>query len=78
MFSIPSSPPMSTRISSQRSPSLALSAHSLLPSLSSPQNILIAEDGTPLLTDFGSVRLANISIHSRSQVLSLFVPSSPP
>mmetsp|Transcript_7680 Transcript_7680/g.11394 ORF Transcript_7680/g.11394 Transcript_7680/m.11394 type:complete len:344 (+) Transcript_7680:58-1089(+) len=36
-----------------------------------PENILIAEDGTPLLTDFGSVRLADVNIISRSQALSI-------
>eukprot|EP01035_Chromulina_nebulosa_P020003 gene20003-25976_t len=34
-----------------------------------PENILIDSDGTPLLTDFGSVRLAEIHITSRKQAL---------
>lgn len=36
-----------------------------------PENILIADDGTPLLTDFGSVRLADISITNRAQSLAV-------
>lgn len=32
---------------------------------------MIAEDGNPLLTDFGSVRLADISIESRNQSLTI-------
>lgn len=34
------------------------------------QNILISDDGTPLLTDFGSVRVAEIFIDSRNKVSS--------
>ena len=36
-----------------------------------PENILIADDGKPLLTDFGSTRLANISVDSRAQALQV-------
>lgn len=32
------------------------------------QNVLIGDDGTPLLTDFGSVRLADIAINTRNDV----------
>jgi serine/threonine kinase 16 len=35
------------------------------------QNILIADDGTPLLTDLGSARLANVHINNRSQALKV-------
>ena len=37
------------------------------------QNILISDDGTPLLTDFGSARVAEIFIDSRNKV-SWFYP----
>ena len=33
-----------------------------------PENILISDEGQPLLTDFGSVRLADIHIGSRNEV----------
>jgi serine/threonine protein kinase len=36
-----------------------------------PENILICNDGTPLLTDFGSVRLANVTINTRSDSLKV-------
>lgn len=36
-----------------------------------PDNILITDEGTPLLTDFGSVRLADIVITSRTQSLAV-------
>lgn len=36
-----------------------------------PENILISENGTPLLCDFGSVRLANISVDSRARALQI-------
>lgn len=36
-----------------------------------PENVLIADDGTPLLTDFGSVRLAEIAITNRAQSLAV-------
>lgn len=36
-----------------------------------PENVLIGDDGTPLLTDFGSVRLAEISITNRAQALAV-------
>jgi len=36
-----------------------------------PENILIDDDGTPLLTDFGSVRLANITVNTRSDALKI-------
>lgn len=36
-----------------------------------PENILFTEDGRPLLCDFGSVRLADISITNRAQALAV-------
>ena len=36
-----------------------------------PENVLISNDGTPLLCDFGSVRLANVLIDSRSKALEV-------
>jgi len=36
-----------------------------------PENILIADDGKPLLTDFGSVRLAEINVTNRAQALAV-------
>ena len=36
-----------------------------------PENILIADDGEPMLTDFGSVREAEISIDKRSKALAV-------
>lgn len=36
-----------------------------------PENILIDDDGTPLLTDFGSVRLANVVINTRADALKV-------
>lgn len=32
------------------------------------QNILIGDDGSPLLTDFGSVRLADVTVSNRKEV----------
>ena len=36
-----------------------------------PENILIADDGSPLLTDFGSVREAEIHIDTRAKALAV-------
>ena len=36
-----------------------------------PENILIDDDGTPLLTDFGSVRLANVTVNTRADALKI-------
>ncbi len=36
-----------------------------------PENILIGNDGKPYLTDFGSVRLADVPIRDRSKVMCL-------
>ena len=36
-----------------------------------PENILIAENGSPMLCDFGSVRLANINVDSRARALQV-------
>jgi serine/threonine kinase 16 len=36
-----------------------------------PENILIADNGTPLLTDFGSVRKADIHVETRNQQLTV-------
>jgi serine/threonine kinase 16 len=36
-----------------------------------PENILIDDDGTPLLTDFGSVREANVEVCTRSKALKI-------
>ena len=36
-----------------------------------PENVLIADDGKPLLTDFGSVRLAEISVTNRAQAMAV-------
>jgi serine/threonine kinase 16 len=36
-----------------------------------PENVLITNNGTPLLCDFGSVRLANVTIDSRQMALKV-------
>jgi serine/threonine kinase 16 len=36
-----------------------------------PENILISDEGKPLLTDFGSVRLAEIAVTNRAQALAV-------